>query len=127
MVVLSPTPLAKAHVIVERRAKLTPHDLILVDDGATEIDLAGAVQVLSAMRAQVGDNIPVDVHAVVNRFTPPPGWNGSPEGRQRRQLLHEVLRTRGLGEIAGHGQVRAFPVVVPVRAVRKRATDSTAR
>lgn len=113
LLVLSPTPLPKGHALVERRAALKPTDIVLVDDGATEVDLAGAVQVLAGMRARDGDNVPNDLHAVVSQFTPAAGWHGGQDEAHQRKLVHNLPKAP-FRDVAGHGRVRAIPIAVPV-------------
>lgn len=113
LLVLSPTPLKRGHALVERRVALKPHDLVLVDDGATEVDLAAAVQVLAGMRAQDGGSVPNDVHAVPTQFTPAPGWRGGRDEAEKKKLVYNLPKAP-FRDVEGHGRVRALPIGVPV-------------
>lgn len=114
LLVLSRTPLARGHALVERRATLKPRDIVLVDEGATEVDLAGAVQVLAGMRARkAGDTLSTDLHAAVTRFTPPLGWHGGRDEAEKRQLIHNLPHAP-FKDVEGHGRVRVIPLAVPI-------------
>lgn len=124
LLVLSPTTLPRGHALVERRVTLKPRDIVLVDDGATEVDLAGAVQVLAGMRARdVGDSLSADLHAVVRQFTPPPGWHGGRDEAEKRQLVHN-LQHAPFRDVEGHGRVRVIPLAVPIVRVNPSTKPS---
>src|SRR5688572_3047006 len=101
-----------AKVIVERRAALTPRDVILVDlDRATPQDLAAAVQTLTALNQRGGEHTGSSLRALPKSYTSPPGFEQSRFGREMKLGLVRLLAAPE-SNVAGIGHVRSVAITV---------------
>ncbi|HEY5062234.1 MAG TPA: hypothetical protein VII52_11905 [Gemmatimonadaceae bacterium] len=106
MLCLSPTRLSGGHAVVERRATMVPHDVILLDDGASAVDLKAAVKVLGDLRFRYGDLPRINLRAVVRKYKAAPGWKGGREEADRH-----TAAVRGVRQQAGMIVVAASLVI----------------
>ena len=112
-----------AKVLVERRARLNPRDVILVDlDRATPRDLAAAVQALAALRRHVDDDRQAIVRASPKSYTPPADFDDSHFGRQMKAGLVRLL-TAPETAVPGVGWGRAVTITVSESEIRQLATQ----
>jgi len=111
-----------AKVIVERRPRLDPRDVILVDlERATPRDLAAAVQTFAALRGRSGDDPNATLRASPKSYTPPADFDDSHFGRQMKAGLVRLL-TASETTVAGVGRARAVTITVPQSEIRDSAT-----
>lgn len=109
---LSPTPLNGGHAVVLRRIGMTPHDVILLDSGGSETDLAAAVRMLGDMRVRFGDVPSNDLRAVVKNFTPGAKWRGGRDEAEHREKVRKLAKAP-YQDVQGVGRVRGMPIVIP--------------
>jgi hypothetical protein len=112
MLVLSPTPLANGHVNVRRRSVTQPYDLIIVDGGASESDVASAVGLLTVMRARSGDPAKRDLRGTVTSVSPRAGQNPATDQATNAKRLHDLPHAASRS-IQGLGKVHAIPISIP--------------
>ena len=74
-----------------RRAQRTPANLVIVDKNATAEDLAAALTMLNALRAQFGDSLTNDFRARPDVVRPGPKWQKS---AYRSWLIEQLVRLR---------------------------------
>jgi len=115
ILVLSPIPLKDGHAAVQRRVIAKPHDLIVLDAGASETDLAAAVQMLSGMRRRFGAVTQSDSRTAVRSAPPDAKWMGSRDQTEKRELVRDLATAR-FRDVPGIGHVRGFPIFIPTAA-----------
>lgn len=111
----SPSRGGRTEVI--RQAQRTPQNIVIVDRNATADDLAGALGMLNALRAQYGDALKEDYRARPESVKHGPKWKDS----EYRKWLHEQLvRLRKARErpVPGFGDVKAVAITLPARTGR---------
>ena len=111
MLYLSPTRLSRGHAMVERRVTVVPHDVILLDDGASAVDLEAAVRMLGDLRVRYGDPPQRNLRAVVRNYRPAPGWKGGRDDAEHREKVHNLAHAP-LRDVPGIGRVRRMPIFI---------------
>lgn len=110
--VAAPTLVAGSRTIVRRLAQRSPSNLIMVDPSATPEDLAYAIGMMNALRAQYGERAPFDVRATPTRTRLGVNWSGS---AYRAWLVQQLgrLRQAEARPVPGIGLVRAVQISLP--------------
>lgn len=105
-------PSRGGQVEVVRRVQRTPRNLVLVDRNATAEDLAGALAMITALRAQYGDTLTTDVRARPETVRPGPNWQRS---AYRTWLVAQLVRLRAApeGRVSDLGIVKAVQITLP--------------
>src|SRR5688500_12730114 len=100
--IAGPTPSKGGRSEVLRRAQLRPQNLVIVDRNATADDLAAALGMIGALRAEYGDNLTTDFRARPESMRGGPKWQNS---SYRKWLVQQLarLRTASLGAFPGFG------------------------
>ena len=104
-----------ARTEVVRRADRVPHNVVIVDWNAGADDLAGALALINALRAQHGDVLNQDYRARPETVKHGPGWKDS---AYRKWLQDQLMRLRQAPQrdFADFGNVRAVHITLPARA-----------
>jgi hypothetical protein len=110
--VAGPAPSRGGRTEVVRRAQRTPQNLVLVDRNATAEDLAAALGMITALRAQYGDALTSDIRARPETVRPGPNWQRSAYRTWLIELLAR-LRTAPPGSVSDLGIVKAVQITLP--------------
>ena len=110
--VAGPSPSKGGRTELVRRAQRTPTNIVIVDKNATAEDLAAALVMLNALRAQFGDSLTTDFRARPDVARPGPTWQKS---AYRSWLIEQLvrLRTATPAAIADLGVVRSVQIALP--------------
>jgi hypothetical protein len=110
--VAGPSPSKGGRTELVRRAQRTPTNVVIVDKNATAEDLAAALAMLNALRAQFGDSLTTDFRARPDVVRPGPTWQKS---AYRSWLIEQLvrLRTATPAVIADLGLVRSVQIALP--------------
>jgi hypothetical protein len=110
--VAGPSPSKGGRAEVVRRAQRAPRDVVIVDRNATAEDLAAALAMINALRAQFGDNLTTDIRARPDVVRPGKKWDKSD---YHSWLIEQLvrLRTANPAVLADLGTVRAVHITLP--------------
>jgi predicted outer membrane lipoprotein len=97
---------------VVRRANRSPQNLVIIDRNATAEDLAAALAMINALRAEHGDNLTADLRARTDKVRLGPTWENSP---YRSWLIEQLVRVRNAHErqFGELGLVRTAQITLP--------------
>lgn len=103
-----------ARTEVVRRAARVPQNVVIVDWNAGADDLAGALALINALRAQHGDVLTQDYRALPETVKHGPSWKDS---AYRKWLHDQLMRLRQSPQrgFADFGIVRAVHITLPAR------------
>lgn len=97
---------------VVRRANRSPQNLVILDRNATAEDLAAALAMINALRAEHGDNLTTDFRARADKVRPGPTFDKS---AYRAWLIDQLVRLRSAPErqFGELGVVRTVQITLP--------------
>ncbi len=110
--VTGPSPSRGGRTEVVRRAQRSPMNIVIVDRNATADDLAGALALLNALRAQYGDALSSDLRARPDVVRHGPRWEGS---AYRAWLVEQLARLRKAPDVSldDLGTVKTVQITLP--------------
>ena len=110
--IAGPAPSRGGRTEVVRRAQRAPQNLVIVDRNATAEDLAAALAMMTALRAEHGDSLTTDLRARPESARPGPTFHKS---AYRTWLVQQLVRLRTTNEraVPGFGTVRSVQITLP--------------
>lgn len=111
---------------VVRRKQRKPKDIVLVGRDAKAKDLAAALDLISALRVQLGDSLTKDVRAIVGSYALPVEWDKSP---YRSWLDEQLVRLRAapVRLVRDLGSARVVQITLPAPGAGLREIHSRRR
>ena len=112
IIMATDSSLGTSHALVLRRAELNPREVILLDSAAGPINLAAAMRLLTALRAQWGDSLSADWRMSPGFYAPAPDYPGSPYEQWLKDQLKRLAEARRFA-VAGLGTGRVIVITLP--------------
>ena len=112
LLVLSPTPLTNGHVSVRRHTVAQPYDLVIVDSGASERDVASAIGLLGVLRGRAGVPAQGGSRGAVTGVAPSSASKAASDQVSNAKRLHDLPHATSRS-IQGLGKVHAIPIDIP--------------